>query len=300
VLDAATELRLDYDVTILPPKKYFLPQAEAVLSYVPKDAGSYKAETDASSRVLIGVHPYDLAGIRLLDQAFLEDKRDANYAARRENTILIGIYPVQPFKYRFAVSAGTATTTAGADAMLCDLGGAYGIELLTAKGKAFFGAAATEDKAVADTIAKARTKAADGQKLSMETAKLPAYLDGKMQSPLWKEKGEMCYSCGSCVMVCPTCYCFNMREDVDLSLAKGRRVREWDGCVLEGFALVAGGHNFRTDKATRFRHRFYRKAKYLPEKFGTFGCVGCGRCADACTAGIANPVEIVDALQKES
>jgi sulfhydrogenase subunit beta (sulfur reductase) len=54
---------------------------------------------------------------------------------------------------------------------------------------------------------------------------------------------------------------------------------------------VADGHNFRRDRAERFKHRIYRKGKFLPEKYQYYGCVGCGRCADACTAGIAGPVK---------
>ena len=32
-LESASELRLDYDVTLLPPKKYFFPQRETLVTY---------------------------------------------------------------------------------------------------------------------------------------------------------------------------------------------------------------------------------------------------------------------------
>ncbi|MFW6071239.1 MAG: Ni/Fe hydrogenase subunit beta, partial [Candidatus Bipolaricaulota bacterium] len=32
-LESAEDLRLDYDVTILPPKKYFMPQRETLVEY---------------------------------------------------------------------------------------------------------------------------------------------------------------------------------------------------------------------------------------------------------------------------
>jgi ferredoxin len=99
-------------------------------------------------------------------------------------------------------------------------------------------------------------------------------------------------------MVCPTCYCFDAREEVELSLAEGKRVRVWDGCMLEDFAVVADGHNFRKDKSARFRHRIFRKGKTLPEKYGYFGCVGCGRCANACTADIAGPVKVFNYMEE--
>jgi ferredoxin len=90
-----------------------------------------------------------------------------------------------------------------------------------------------------------------------------------------------------------------MRDDVDWSLKSGERKRTWDGCLLHRFAEVAGGHNFRADRTARYRHRFYRKGKYLWDRMGQIACVGCGRCITACTTGIANPVEVYNALVEE-
>ena len=71
--------------------------------------------------------------------------------------------------------------------------------------------------------------------------------------------------------------------------------------MLSGFAEVAGGHNFRKDKAARYRHRYYRKGRYLPPKLGgQIACVGCGRCITACVAKIANPVEIFNGLTEDA
>jgi ferredoxin len=67
--------------------------------------------------------------------------------------------------------------------------------------------------------------------------------------------------------------------------------------MLESFAVCADGHNFRKEKGERFRHRIFRKGKGLPEKFHSFGCVGCGRCAYSCTADIANPVKILKYIE---
>jgi NAD-dependent dihydropyrimidine dehydrogenase PreA subunit len=277
-----------------------MPQVETLLSYKPKDATSYKAEVDDSKRVIIGVHPYDIAGIGILDRAFLDDKADANYQARRDNTTVIGVYPLKEFEYRFAATADNADPSETADAMLCDLGDSFGVEIFTDKGKDFFGGAAADDADAEAAIAEKKNAVADGQKLPVATSEIPALLSAKYESEVWADKGEKCYSCGSCVLVCPTCYCFDVREELELSLERGERVRVWDGCMLEDFAKVAGDHNFRQKQGERFAHRIMRKGKYLVEKFDSFGCVGCGRCAKACTADIANPVEILEDLKKES
>jgi sulfhydrogenase subunit beta (sulfur reductase) len=100
-------------------------------------------------------------------------------------------------------------------------------------------------------------------------------------------------------MVCPTCFCFDVQDQVNWDLCSGTRCRQWDGCLLSEFAMVAGGHNFRRQREQRYRHRFYRKGKYLPERCGFVGCIGCGRCVGACVAKIASPVELYNALLED-
>ena len=70
------------------------------------------------------------------------------------------------------------------------------------------------------------------------------------------------------------------------NLKDGVRARVWDGCTLEDFAKVAGGHNFRKTRAERLRHRFNRKFRYLTDRFGALFCVGCGRCSRTCLVKI--------------
>jgi ferredoxin len=127
---------------------------------------------------------------------------------------------------------------------------------------------------------------------------LPKLLEDQAGSKLFAELAEKCFSCGSCNLVCPTCYCFDVQDDMALNLSGGERLRLWDGCLLDGFAKVATGENFRKDREERIRHRIFRKGKYIYEKYGEHGCVGCGRCASACLPDIANPVEIFNRLKE--
>ena len=86
-----------------------------------------------------------------------------------------------------------------------------------------------------------------------------------------------------------------MRDEVDLLFNAGVRYRVWDSCQTGQFASVTGGHNFRPNRAERLRHRFFHKFKYLPDSLDQEGCVGCGRCAEACLVGI-NPIEVINKL----
>ena len=91
------------------------------------------------------------------------------------------------------------------------------------------------------------------------------------------------------------CFCFDVHDEVELNLKDGERWRRWDSCQLDEFARVAGGENFREHQAARLRHRFMRKGRYLMEKYGELGCVGCGRCARSCLVDIS-PVQVFNEL----
>ena len=59
--------------------------------------------------------------------------------------------------------------------------------------------------------------------------------------------------------------------------------------------MHASGHNPRPRQWNRFRQRVYHKFLYYPEKFGRLLCTGCGRCIDACPAGM-DLIEVLEGL----
>jgi len=132
-------------------------------------------------------------------------------------------------------------------------------------------------------------------RLQSDLSELPSLLTISYKSGLWEELGRQCLGCGMCTIVCPTCYCFDVLDEVDFSLSSGRRYRVWDSCQLNQFAVVAGGHDFRSQRSARQRHRFLRKYKYQSLAPGLLGCVGCGRCASTCPVNIS-PVEALNKL----
>lgn len=294
-LGSASDLRLDYDVTILPPKKYFLPQKEELVRF---SGGEYESVIDAKPFVLLGVHPYDMVAIGQMDKVFSADNRDENYLARREQATIV-VCDIQTMSENiFASAVGTATAAEGCDARITKVGDGYVIESQTEKGDQLMEGLANAPDADDVTVAqraqlwKDNASMMSRHELRVDPKELPAILEEAYDHPVWDEKAAKCFSCGSCNLVCPTCYCFDVQDDVNWDLKSGSRCRAWDGCMLTDFATVAGNHNFRKNRADRYRHRYYRKAKYIPEKIGELSCVGCGRCVTACVSKIANPVEV--------
>jgi ferredoxin len=136
------------------------------------------------------------------------------------------------------------------------------------------------------------------RKLKPKLVDLPKLLKKNYDSKVWEEHGAKCFSCGSCNMVCPTCYCFDVRDCMELNLRHGDRSRFWDGCMLTDFTKVASGEIFREGRGARLRHRTYRKDLYLFEKWGRPFCTGCGRCGTACLTKIVDPLDIENELYK--
>lgn len=302
ILNSPKDLRLDYDVTLLPPKKYLLPPEEPLIAF---KSNAYESLYEQEPVILFGVHPYDLDAINQLDRIFTEDNPDAHYITRKSNLTIVMTDIRSCSKNNFSSCVNTASGITGYDLYLSRIDHRYILEAATQKGRELLVRIENRTGVPEELLSKRdkiREKAKNNFKqhtLIPTLEEIPELLDKAEDSPLWEEKARLCYSCGSCVMVCPTCYCFDVSDEVHWDLKSGIRRRCWDGCLLKDFALVAGKHNFRPKAADRYKHRYYRKGKYMPKKTGRFGCVGCGRCITACTAKIANPVEIYNRLKEE-
>jgi sulfhydrogenase subunit beta (sulfur reductase) len=301
LLDSAKELRLDYDVTLQPPKKYFQPPIETIVTY--EEQGTYKSECDCEKFVLLGVHPYDMIAINQMDILFSRDNYDCHYFARRNNATIVACDVVKPSKNVFASSMNTAVVKEGFDVLLTDIGNSYVAQAATQKGEELLANAENAKEATKDDLQKRQSvwdknkKELNRHELKCSAAYLPKLLERAYEHPVWEEKAKTCFSCGSCNQVCPTCYCFGVQDEPDWDLKSGKRERFWDGCLLDGFTKVAGNHEFRKNREDRFRHRLYRKGKYVPSKIGgQIACVGCGRCVGACLPDIANPVNVYNRL----
>ncbi len=299
-LARAADLRLDFDVTILPPKKLFQPLVETIMKF--HTQGHYESVVDDEPFVVFGIHPYDIVAIAQMDEIFSQDYADVHYLTRRNRATLVACDIQNASPSMFAACMGTAIVKEGFDILLTRIGDGYLVDVRTEKGEALLAHAG--EVTDADTMMLARreqfwddaTRFLNKYLLKCPPTELPKLLEERYEHRIWEINAALCYSCGSCNMVCPTCYCFDVQDQVDWSLAEGERVRRWDACLLRDFAQVAGGHNFRRRREERYRHRFYRKGQYMWKRMHHIACVGCGRCTTACTAKIANPVELYNAL----
>jgi len=295
------ELDLDYQTTEYSAKTYFLPYRENLSTYAFDDDGwEQEIRYRAQPRAIVGLHACDIHGLLKLDRVFARDFFPSPYyIARRRNTFIVGM-DHEPCEGGFCRSLGTDTVTHGFDLYLTDLGDRIFIAVGSDRGFTLvqkIGAAEITDHDTADYLAERQRLAAFPQP-EVQVRNLPNLLDIEFESAVWERWGSRCLSCGSCAMVCPTCYCYGVSERVSMDFSRGAKVKQLYSCNLVDFAEVAGGHNFRPDRVTRLKYRYYHQHRGFVEEHDVPKCVGCNRCGRTCLAGIA-PAEVIRDLQAE-
>lgn len=298
-LDRWSDAALDYDRTILPPKKYFLPPCETMFRYR-RATGYVPASEDLERKiVLFGVHACDIYGLNILDDVFAGKFPDPYFQARRKNVSVIGI-DCTPDEKCFCRSMRADFVDHGFDLFLYDIGDYYLTLVGTARGddmvlaaEPLFEPVTSEDTDEYKRRSEAKRRAFQ---LDVEIRDLPEIFEMEYKAEIWEELGKRCLSCGSCSMVCPTCYCYDVVDEVELGTREGARVRRWDSCLFSSHALVAGGENFRESAASRIKFRFYHKQRGFVAEYGRPSCIGCGRCMAVCPVKI-DIVEVLNQLR---
>ncbi len=297
------EITLSYGTTTIPPKAFFFPPEETLFTFSLSDEGAkLNPELEEAPFVLAGVHPCDLAAIEALDLALGQPPADHRWLFNRRRAVIIGV-DCTPDEYCFCGSVNTLNSRNPADLFLTPVSGGYLVEIPTARGLELLSSVETfeagpEHLEEAETRRKEKTAQLTAA-FNRTSADIAGVLESGGFGDIWKELASRCYSCGSCNLVCPTCFCFHTDDRFELNLTSGHRFRSWDSCQFLEFALVTGGHNFRGLRRNRVRHRWRCKFLHLYKEFGRVFCTGCGRCSRACTADI-NMADVINRLVHES
>jgi len=296
----------DYRKTRVPPKGLVFPQSERLLVFStderdPEHDILREAPKDFPPQAVVGIRPYDAMAFRVLEVNFdTPEVRDPWWLRRREATTLIGLARADEDATMFRTEnyAGPFDER-GLDVIVYDLGRGYLAKALGEKGEAALAAMGGDEPAadalreVEERIARAATPELPAGRLRAQPA-APELPTGRLRAqpvvPLfeaefWDEVAAPCLNCGVCTFLCPTCWCFDIQDEVRKQ--EGDRIRNWDSCMFPLYTLHASGHNPRGKKTQRVRNRFMHKLKYYLDKYDRgVMCVGCGRCVEACPVNI--------------
>jgi len=300
---SAKDISLAYIPTILPPKKYFMPQHEGLIEFNKRE-NKWDAVLEYEKMVIFGVHTCDLAGIQCLNIVFSDKPKDVNYLARKNKIAIIG-FECNDYCDEYANCAvmDNHLPNGGYDLFFTDLGNYFIVHINTLLGEEIIEKTKvfeeSQEKHLKDLEAlRAKKREIFKDEVRVKHKNLKKLLDMSFESKIWHELDKQCVACGNCTNVCPTCYCFDVYDDIDLDFNSGTRYRRWDSCQNEEFAKVAGGESFREERGDRQRHRYMRKFNYPVDRYSRYFCTGCGRCSRTCMAKI-NLKETINSLIDE-
>jgi ferredoxin len=209
---------------------------------------------------------------------------------RFESTTLIGLGCNDPCPTCFCTSVGSGPFgKKWLDALIYDLGDRFLVKGVTEKGNIFLEKLNHGDLADESSLKQAEETvktALDKGMSEMPADRLKDKVSKDLfEAPFWDQVAFACINCGTCTYLCPTCWCFDIQDEIHEK--QGDRIRNWDTCMSPLFTLEGSGHNPRTAKTQRVRQRFMHKLKYYVDRYDNgVQCSGCGRCVRFCPVNI--------------
>jgi NAD(P)H-flavin reductase len=244
---------------------------------------------DPAPVAFLGLRACDVAALAVQDRVLLGGPFvDEDYRARRRDQLIVAVECTSAQPTCFCTSMGTGPDVrAPFDLALTELTDGFVVRIGSPAGAALAARVPMRRATVEERDSALAGVAAAAAQIGnpVATDGLAERLMASHDSPRWAEIAERCLSCANCTLVCPTCFCTSVVQRSDLTGTDSVSERTWDSCFTPGFARVAGG-SFRSRPQDRYRQWLTHKFGTWVEQFGSFGCVGCGRCIAWCPVGI--------------
>lgn len=263
--EKGVKLSLNYPVTVLSPKEYLFPAKDILFEY----DGDKITTPKIKKQIIFGLSLEDLDGIDKLAKLFEGPVSDKIFKDKFENTLVVGVDKYSaptniPFDlYLQEIEDGVFVATANSKAGKNIINKPY----FKNHNKKMLKVVSPKDELLADPL-------------------LSEAVKKSKDHPVWAKLSETCFGCGICSYVCPLCYCFDMEDEIEFAEdGKGKRCRNWDSCMLKGFADTTH-HNFRPELKNRIYNWYFHKFVRMPKEYGFSGCVDCSRCIIYCPAKI--------------
>jgi NAD(P)H-flavin reductase/Pyruvate/2-oxoacid:ferredoxin oxidoreductase delta subunit len=284
------------------PRRHLTPPVEPLVKIRRRSLEVEAAAPADEPLALIGVRACELAAMGITDRVWTGGPFvDPRYADRRGRAFIVAVDCLEPGELCFCAATKTGPEVregAGFDLRLTEQGGAFLLEVGSARGQEVADAVELEAASADDERARRRgLRAAEAamRGRGFDAEGLPQTLFANLEHPRWQEVADRCLSCGNCTQVCPTCFCHRVEERAPLDAEAAERVRYWDSCFTDEHSRIHGAQ-FRPQTRERYRQWATHKLGSWVSQFGSSGCVGCGRCIAWCPVGI-DLTEEVRAIQ---
>ncbi|RJQ46637.1 MAG: hydrogenase [Gaiellales bacterium] len=278
--------------TQMSPKELVLPMSERLLSFsytltMEGEEMEVESAIPGGHTVIFGARACDAKALVVLDALFHQDPEttwsDTQYRARRDDMTVVTIACVKGTAdaacFCSSWENGTAEK-AGSDVIIYPVPGGFLAEAVTIRGTEVTGWDMFDDSdQPLPELDTTDVVDFDGLVEKLVTPGVFSDLD------FWGRESHKCISCGYCTYGCPTCYCFNIYDEMQGD-RQGERCRSWDACMFYNYTVETSGHNPRPTIAHRWRNRLGHKFSYYPANQGETLCTGCGRCIRGCPTGV--------------
>lgn len=270
-----TEVRLPSSIIDTSAKELFFPRRRPIARFDATSTWNLEpVEAPTAPRVVVGMHPCDVAALLHYDRVFMGGVYpDRLYAAERDRTLIIGLACSEMKPTCHCTDRGLAPDSeAGMDALMVETEGGWLMRATSERGAKLLGS-----KLLASTDKQPAKRDWPKGKFPVPTAdELLALYDDEF----WTEQADICLTCGACTLACPSCTCFLVADEKHGG--RGERVTCWDSCQFLSYSRETSGHNPRRTNASRLRNRTLDKFCYTVHRYGAMSCTGCGRCAIIC------------------
>lgn len=276
--------KIKNNLTMIPPTKIFYPAVEKLFGFKKNNIREPRKYNQPIA--LLGLNSFDINALSIFDK-IMSRPRDKYYWQNRKDSLIIGfgekrINLIGEYDLFFEERVGSFRVAIGSH---------LGKDI--SKNKLFISIADDLEKPVFNP-----------DPLFLDVKKLSSAIVATKNDKIWDDLAKICFGCGICTYVCPLCYCFDIKDEIDLetcdndcSSCSGRRLRHWDSCFLPHFFEVAE-HNFKAKLRDHIYNWYYHKFVRMPLEFDTVGCVSCERCIKYCPAKI-NYREVLEKILKK-
>ena len=308
IIEDINDIAFDFDRTRMSAKSFFFIPEEELWVASMTNGSPLSTEPEPDLKVIFGLRPCDISALTLFDDVFSKDYNDPYFSRQREQNITIGLRCLEQCSTGFCGTMNSYNPMKGYDIMLTELPNTnYLVEIGSIKGKnitdfEYFTSPTNTDETI---IKIAFQKIDETFKDDIGIVGIRTIMDLDIPQDMLDKYGEVCLSCGQCSFVCPTCWCFNIKDEFKLdssdigNLDNIKRTRSWTSCLYKEFHSISGAppHVFKKTNSSRIEAYYKHKLRGVSEKYGVLGCVGCGRCFQSCPVGI-NPKATIETIME--